>query len=452
MAGEDERLADTPWWKEGGADDLDESIMYPPELLGTSWGSYLASLPPTAGRKVVLAGKDERTATRNGDKHGTSPLRGSPRRSTFRNKDSSEPVAGTRRSQPHPHSLQRLSTALQRALDSLVSCGIDASPLSRASATVNKFRTQQGGSIGVVVTSATEMTAEETVLEALACQAKIMEEHAMSLKHTAAVLTRNQEQFARDQLEMQQTIEAAFSQIVAQQKLLEERKDAFIKEDTLYHQKQKTYTVGLREGQHRLALMQTRKEHSRLEKALLQQQRDLRRLEEAYKTTKAELAAEQYNSKQKKAKSEISRPSHRRVFGLQDKFHKHNKELQKLVDQLEASRRGLAETGSRLRASEREAQVPVTSHSPAVGSSLHLPCISTANSTLRNQKKAASSTHISLPLINTHGPHKPRPRGQDKKRGNLSCSELMELAHFRSPKVAREVMNWLEKEGAISDK
>ena len=40
-------------------------------------------------------------------------------------------------------------------------------------------------------------------------------------------------------------------------------------------------------GQHRLALMQTRKDHSRLEKALLQQQRDLRRLEEAYKITKA---------------------------------------------------------------------------------------------------------------------------------------------------------------------
>ena len=278
MAGEDERLADTPWWKEGGADDLDESIMYPPELLGTSWGSYLASLPPTAGRKVVLAGKDERTATRNGDKHGTSPLRGSPRRSTLRNKDSStpaEPVAGTRRSQPHPHSLQRLSTALQRALDSLVSCGIDASPLSRASATVNKFRTQKGGSIGVVVTSATEMTVEETVLEALACQAKIMEEHAMSLKHTAAVLTRNQEQFTRDQLEMQQTIEAAFSQIVTQQvsytcielmvlaismivlqKLLEERKDAFIKEDTLYHHKQKPYTVGLREGMLKVKLVQ----------------------------------------------------------------------------------------------------------------------------------------------------------------------------------------------------
>ena len=223
MAGEDEKSADTPWWKEGGADDLDESLTYPPELLGTSWGSYLASLPPTAlpaGRKVVLAGKDERTATQNGDKHGTSPLRGSPRRSTLRNKDSStpaEPVAGSRRSQPHPHSLQRLSTALQRALHSLVSCGIDASPLSRASATVNEFQTQQGGSSGVVVTSETEMTVEETVLKALACQAKIIEEHAMSLKHTAAVLTRNQKQFAKDQLEMQQTIEAAFSQIVAQQ-------------------------------------------------------------------------------------------------------------------------------------------------------------------------------------------------------------------------------------------
>ena len=40
-------------------------------------------------------------------------------------------------------------------------------------------------------------------------------------------------------------------------------------------------------GQHRLALMQTRKDHSRLEKTLLQQQRDLRRLEEAYKITQA---------------------------------------------------------------------------------------------------------------------------------------------------------------------
>ena len=38
-------------------------------------------------------------------------------------------------------------------------------------------------------------------------------------------------------------------------------------------------------GQHKLALMQTRKEHLRLEKSLLQQQRDVRRLEQAYKTT-----------------------------------------------------------------------------------------------------------------------------------------------------------------------
>ena len=91
------------------------------------------------------------------------------------------------------------------------------------------------------------------------------------------------------------------------QKLLEERKGTLSKKDTLYNQKQKTYTVGLREGmltskassngiailyvtftgQHRLALMQTRKEHSRLEKTLLQQQRDLRKLEQAYRTTKA---------------------------------------------------------------------------------------------------------------------------------------------------------------------
>ena len=40
------------------------------------------------------------------------------------------------------------------------------------------------------------------------------------------------------------------------QKLLEERKDAFIKEDTLYHQKQKTYTVGLREGMLKVKLVQ----------------------------------------------------------------------------------------------------------------------------------------------------------------------------------------------------
>ena len=228
MTGE-ERLADSPWWKEGGADELEESFKYPPELLGTSWGSYLASMPATAhpaGRKVVLAGRDERITTRQSEDKLVSPLKGSQRQSILRTKDSTTPTAlpparmsaSSRRSQPRPHFLQHLSAALQRTVDSLVSCGIDAFPFSRAFAAVTEFLQTQHkeGSSEVVISTEMEESIE-IVLEALVSQAKIMEEHAKSLKTTAAVLTRNQKQFVREKQEMQQTIEAAFSHIVAQQ-------------------------------------------------------------------------------------------------------------------------------------------------------------------------------------------------------------------------------------------
>ena len=236
MAGGEERLADTPWWSGGATDDMDESFRYPPDLLGTSWGSYLASLPPTArasGRRVVLA--DGRAETQSDENKRGSPLRGSPKRSILRTKDSSTPAAvslsptaaaaETRRSQPHSHLLQRLSTSLRRVVEALAACGIEITPLSRASGAIAKLQTlqehQRDGSEAVTLAESGVAMEEglEIVLEALASQAKLMEEHAMSLRHTGAVLARNQQQFAREQREMQQTIEAAFSHIVAQQVL-----------------------------------------------------------------------------------------------------------------------------------------------------------------------------------------------------------------------------------------
>ena len=227
MAGDENRLADTPWWAGGDLEESEEGFRYPSELLGTSWGSYLASLPPTAhaaGRKVLALGKDRNIlAAMNGGKHEVPPKslqKSSPPRAPAPN-PSAEPAGAESSAQPRPHRLQRLSAALRLTADALASCGIDHSPLSHASATVAKLQEQrqakENQGDGPTESGDTVEDVVDVVLEALASQAKKLEEHATSLQRTATGLARNQQQFARDQRDIQQTIEAAFSQIVAQQ-------------------------------------------------------------------------------------------------------------------------------------------------------------------------------------------------------------------------------------------
>lgn len=264
---------DSPWWTAGRSPgpDSEDVFKYPPELLGTSWGSYLFSVPPTAtapGRsekKVIIA---EDVQAQNPDIKQNEPLvmpnldQCSPKRSILRTPAcQSNPSARDEAIQPHPL-FHRLASSLQKAQEALKSCGINSSPLSEALTIVNKTQHQAIGDANDSIQSCKECI--ESVLKALVCQAKRMEEYAISLQHTAAVLSRNQRQFTRDHHEMQQMMETAFSHIMFQkvhaiyilvllmvrtavvilQKSLEEKKEAVSRQNIC----QKPHVVGLREG------------------------------------------------------------------------------------------------------------------------------------------------------------------------------------------------------------
>ena len=213
MARDKSLHGENTWWAVGSAsDDQEEGPVYPPDLLGTSWGSYLHSLPATAravhgcrpGRQVTVATlveRENKLVDHDGLKSNHS-LKESPKHPALQ-------MQGAGSVQPRP-SFQRLSAALQRAAESLASCGVESSPLTRASETVARLQKGQ---------QRNQESAEDcvdVVLGALVTQVKMIEEYAMSLKHTAAVLAKSQQQLARDQLEIQEQMEAAFSHIMAQ--------------------------------------------------------------------------------------------------------------------------------------------------------------------------------------------------------------------------------------------
>ena len=247
---------DSPWMAGGSDVDAETVFKYPPELLGTSWGSYLFSGPPTAhgrsGRKVVIAehprtcgpGTDGRSGVRvpPAMSDQSSPKRGILRTPVVKSDHpavvaSESPVAPRTRATPtgasqtaasltQPHPLFRhLLAALQAAQEGLDSCGVDNSPLSEACKLVRRKQHEVGGSHDTTTTTtedyaqSCELANEEcvkAVLEALVLQAGKMQEHALSLQRTAAVLSRSRRQFAREQQDMQQAMEAALSYIVTQ--------------------------------------------------------------------------------------------------------------------------------------------------------------------------------------------------------------------------------------------
>ena len=254
---EDACSADSPYarWTAGGSDlDSEDVFKYPPdaELLGTSWGSYLFSVPPTAHgrseRKVSIA-KDPQTqspVTKQSREHETPSIgnQSSPNRSilrtqsinsnsvsvavannlpawdkAFRTHDRCTTAKSTCTSnssiQPHPL-FHRLLAALQETQEALDVCGINSSPLSVASRTMKQIQQQQAGGSDSQSCHLASEKCVKAVLEALVSQGKKMQEHAISLQKTATMMTRNQHQFAREQQDMQQMLETAFSSLMAQ--------------------------------------------------------------------------------------------------------------------------------------------------------------------------------------------------------------------------------------------
>lgn len=125
------------------------SYRYPPDLLGVSWGSYLHSVPPTAGRssrKVVINSAPQPL------EHKLPPLSSSgagssaeqsPTRSILRTPLVKESVAGQRKealkenantnsTQPLPlfEDLQAFVNTLASAMEELRQYGVDVAPLS----------------------------------------------------------------------------------------------------------------------------------------------------------------------------------------------------------------------------------------------------------------------------------------------------------------------------------
>lgn len=206
-------------WKGG---ELDETFRYPPDPLGTSWGSYLVSLPTTARLAGRVFGREgEEKSNLNGEKDAAYPKRSQniihPAKTNSQEKAKPAPVKSSY--QPRPSSLafaKPLSAALQSAVEALVSCGIECTPLRHASDMVAKSQE--------LVTTAREQGSDELLergiemtLEALVSQAEKIAEYATSLRRTGEMLAKNQRQFARDQQLIQQAIESAFSQIAEQQ-------------------------------------------------------------------------------------------------------------------------------------------------------------------------------------------------------------------------------------------
>ena len=199
----EDRATDSPsWWKGEGTDLLnsEDTFKYPPELLGTSWGSYLISVPPTAhggqsGRKVVIADTLNSVNCKNGASQGLLQ-KSSPKRSILRT------PGRTITAEPHPLS-QRLLATLRGAQEVMTSCGIDTSPLDHASATLKQKKNLRDNT--------TVMAGEEcieVVLDALVNQSRKLQEHAVTLHQTAIMLAKNQKQFVRDQQQFQQMVES----------------------------------------------------------------------------------------------------------------------------------------------------------------------------------------------------------------------------------------------------
>ena len=186
---------------------------YPAEFLGTSWSSYLFSLPPTAGRSgrkmpidSAYVGRPENEAYEMSVSPTTNGL---PGRSDHN---------CTGQNQLHPHLLSLLS-ALSTMQKQLASCEIDSVPLNEACRLLdsnNHVPIQQEQLTSTPLWSENTVRLLEGVLEALVLQVKRIHEHAIVLQQTAVQLRRNQRQFASEKQELQQAMEIALSHIMAE--------------------------------------------------------------------------------------------------------------------------------------------------------------------------------------------------------------------------------------------
>ena len=210
-------------------EDQEDSFKYPQDLLGTSWGSYLQSVPPTAGqssRRVVINVTPQTTQTKFSPLSSPSAVQ-SPTRSILRTPlvkegDPRERSLSGRADEPHPllNDLQSLFDTLATAKEKIGECGVSNSPLATL---CGSLRSDLKRAVALMVSSNDANNSKvlsvllglfKRIIQSLAKQGKKLQEQAVFLQQMGKQLSRSQVDFMKEQEEVQRALESARAQLI----------------------------------------------------------------------------------------------------------------------------------------------------------------------------------------------------------------------------------------------
>ena len=219
----------------------DSSLGYPPDLLGVSWGSYLHSVPPTAGRssrKVVINATPQPLETKLPPISAAS-VEQSPTRSILRTpvvKEAGtvlvrppkreEKVSGER-SEPHPLfvELHALINEVASSKEKMGEYGIDITPLSSLCETLvtsqNEMKETVDQLVAVGSADSERLVATlrvviqylKALLQSLLEQGKKLQDQATFLQQTGRQMSKSQQSFMTEQEELQHAMERARAEL-----------------------------------------------------------------------------------------------------------------------------------------------------------------------------------------------------------------------------------------------
>lgn len=200
------------------------SFRYPPDLLGVSWGSYLQSDPPTrAGRspkKVVI----NTTPKPPQSTQHLPPADKVPARSILRTPVAKEgrklPVEALSEAHPLMHELHVLIKEVTSGREELKKYGIDTTPLTNfcdslttenydLKQLVDQLESQGDVRKDVILGGVLKLVIQflRSVLQSIVEEGKRLQEQATFLQHTGKQLNKLQENFMKEQEEVQQAVE-----------------------------------------------------------------------------------------------------------------------------------------------------------------------------------------------------------------------------------------------------
>ena len=209
-------------WAAGSSCTSLEDQEYPQDILGASWGSYLQSVPPTAGRssRKVVINATPQTAQNKFPPVSTPCADQSPTRSILRT-----PLAKEGDPQPHPllYDLQSLFNTLAATKERIGECGASNSPLVTLCDTLLGLRSDLKQAVALMASSndannnrvlSVLMELFKRTIQSLAKQGKELQDQAVFLQQMGKQLNKSQMDFMREQEDVQRALESARAQVM----------------------------------------------------------------------------------------------------------------------------------------------------------------------------------------------------------------------------------------------